>query len=243
MARLLRSGSHVWAVTPLLVIQVICSSAALATAEVAAQSPGAHGINLHAGFIAEASQRFAVPARWIKSIIQLESAGDVRAKSSKGAMGLMQIMPDTWAELRLRYGLGDDPYDARDNILAGTAYLAELRDRYGVSGVFAAYNAGPARYERHLAGEPLPAETQAYVSKLASLLGSGLDSSRFRRELHWTAAPFFVARSERNSVPDWQRARSIANGTLAPLGVHTPSSMIPDGTGLFIAGSGVGGAR
>ena len=43
----------------------------------------------------------------------------------------MHIMPETWADLRLRHDLGDDPYNARDNILAGTAYLADLRDRYG----------------------------------------------------------------------------------------------------------------
>ena len=61
--------------------------------------------------------------------MNVESAGDVRARSPKGAMGLMQIMPETWAELRSRYGLGNDPYDPHDNILAGTAYLRELRDR------------------------------------------------------------------------------------------------------------------
>lgn len=81
---------------------------------------------------------------------------------------MMHIMPETWADLRLRHDLGDDPYNARDNILAGTAYLADLRDRYGAAGVFAAYNAGPARYERHLAGEALPDET-------ASLCGSPCD--------------------------------------------------------------------
>jgi soluble lytic murein transglycosylase-like protein len=76
-------------------------------------------------------------------------------------MGLMQIMPETWATLRLRYGLGADPFDPHDNILAGAAYLRELHDRYGSPGFLAAYNAGPARYEDHLAtGQPLPAETR-----------------------------------------------------------------------------------
>ncbi len=242
-ACLVRSGAHVWAVAPLLFILVVCGSAALATEEVAARPPGDHAVNLHAGYIAEASQRFAVPARWIKSIIQLESAGDVRAKSSKGAIGLTQVMPETWAELRLRYDLGNDPWNARDNILAGAAYLAELRDRYGVPGAFAAYNVGPARYERHLAGDPLPAETQAYVSNLARLLGTELASGRSRRELLWTTAPFFVARSERNSVPDWQQARRASNGALAPSGIQAPLSMIHGGTGLFIARSDAGGSR
>ena len=75
--------------------------------------------------------------------MQAESGGDARALSPKGAMGLMQIMPGTWAELRLRYGLGADPYDPHDNITAGAAYLREMHDRYGEPGFLAAYNAGP----------------------------------------------------------------------------------------------------
>jgi len=74
--------------------------------------------------------------------MHVESAGKVRARSRKGAMGLMQIMPGTWADLRARYGLGADPYDSHDNILAGTAYIRELYDRYGAPGFLAAYNAG-----------------------------------------------------------------------------------------------------
>ena len=88
------------------------------------------------------------------------SSAKQRARSSKGAVGLMQIMPKTWTELRARYGLGTDPYDPRDNILAGAACIRELYDRYGAPGFLAAYNAGPGRYERHLAtGRPLPEET------------------------------------------------------------------------------------
>jgi soluble lytic murein transglycosylase-like protein len=80
-------------------------------------------------------------------------------------MGLMQIMLQTWSGLRLRYGLGANPYDPHDNILAGAAYLWELHDRYSAPGFLAAYNAGPARYDDHLAtGRPLPAETRAYVA-------------------------------------------------------------------------------
>ena len=87
-------------------------------------------------------------------------------------MGLMQIMPDTWSELRSRYGLGADPYDPHDNIIAGAAYLRELHDRYGERGFLAAYNAGPGRYEEHLAtGRPLPSETVSYMAAVASLIG------------------------------------------------------------------------
>ncbi|WP_456672152.1 lytic transglycosylase domain-containing protein [Bradyrhizobium sp. LM2.9] len=84
-----------------------------------------------------------MPVHWIRAVLDVETAQDMRAKSLKGAMGLMQIMPATWAELRERYDLGNNPYDPRDNILAGTAYLRDLHDRYGSPGFLAAYNAGP----------------------------------------------------------------------------------------------------
>ena len=122
-------------------------------------------------FVTEAALRFGIPTSWIKAVMQAESRGDVHAVSPKGAMGLMQIMPQTWADLRSRYGLGANPFDPHDNILAGAGYLRELHDRYGAAGFLAAYNAGPGRYEDYLAsGSPLPAETRAYVAALAPLL-------------------------------------------------------------------------
>ena len=99
--------------------------------------------------------------------MKAEGNGDP-AVSPKGAMGLMQIMPATWAGLRDRYRLGADPCDLRDNIIAGAAYIRELYDRrYGSPGWIAAYNAGPGRYEDWLKGRPLPAETRAYVATVA----------------------------------------------------------------------------
>jgi hypothetical protein len=133
---------------------------------------GAAGSNTWAPYIAEAAHRFSVPAHWIRAVMQLESNGDTIALSPKGAMGLMQIMPQTYAELRLRYHLGPDPYAPRSNILAGAAYLRELQDRYGPAGFLAAYNAGPGRYEDYLAyGRPLPEETRNYVAALAPIMG------------------------------------------------------------------------
>lgn len=99
--------------------------------------------------------------------MRAESAGDPSATSPKGAMGLMQIMPETWAGLRARHRLGADPYDPHDNIIAGAAYIRELSDRYGSPGWIAAYNAGPGRYEDSLDGRPLPAETRAYLAIIA----------------------------------------------------------------------------
>ena len=121
-----------------------------------------------AASLAEASRRFGVPQVWLHSVLRVESAGRACAVSPKGAMGLMQVMPGTYAELRTRYRLGPDPFNVRDNILAGAAYLRELYDRFGAPGFLAAYNAGPARYQQHLAGRSLPLETRAYVAKLAS---------------------------------------------------------------------------
>ena len=130
------------------------------------------GANTWASYIAEASERFSVPAHWIRAVMQLESHGDTTALSPKGAMGLMQIMPQTYTELRLRYHLGTDPYAPRSNILAGAAYLHELHDRYGPAGFLAAYNAGPGRYEDYLIrGRPLPEETSNYVATLAPIMG------------------------------------------------------------------------
>jgi hypothetical protein len=91
-------------------------------------------------------------------------------------MGLMQIMPKTWASLRQQHGLGVDPYDPHDNILAGAAYLRKLHDRYGARGFLAAYNAGPGRYEDHLSGRrTLPAETVDYAMKVSRQIGKSVE--------------------------------------------------------------------
>ena len=123
--------------------------------------------------VSEASQQFRIPERWIYAVIRVESAGRVRSVSTAGAMGLMQLMPGTWARQRARFSLGQDPFDPRDNILAGTSYLREMYDRYGAQGFLAAYNAGPGRYEDWLAGRrSLPLETRLYVARIAPLLQS-----------------------------------------------------------------------
>ncbi|WP_375160810.1 lytic transglycosylase domain-containing protein [Bradyrhizobium sp. RDT46] len=157
--------------------------------------------------IDEAARRFRIPATWICAVMRAESAHDVRVVSSAGAMGLMQVMPETWLELRARYGLGRDPFDVRDNILAGTAYLREMYDRYGnVTAMLAAYNAGPQRYDDYLAGRrALPAETRAYVATLVPLIGAeplAFTSTLARPDpLAWMNAPLFVARSDGLQTP------------------------------------------
>ena len=127
-------------------------------------------------YVEEASARFGVPADWIERVMCAESGGRTTLGgrpivSSAGAMGLMQLMPGTWADMRARLGLGFDPHAPRDNILAGTLYLRLMYERFGYPGLFAAYNAGPARYAAVLAGRVrLPAETRAY---LAATMASG----------------------------------------------------------------------
>lgn len=128
-------------------------------------------------WIAEAARRFDIPQAWIVAVMRAESGGrthldGVPITSRAGAMGLMQLMPATYRELAKTHGLGPDPYDPRDNILAGAAYLSALRARFGYPGLLAAYNAGPARYAAHLeTGAPLPAETRRYIETLAQIPG------------------------------------------------------------------------
>src|SRR4051794_36392990 len=82
--------------------------------------------------IREAAVRHAVPERWIREVMRQESGGRLHAAdgslvtSRAGAMGLMQVMPRTYEMLRRSHGLGDDPYEPRDNILAGAAYIREM---------------------------------------------------------------------------------------------------------------------
>ena len=133
--------------------------------------------------IAEAANRFDLPELWIRAVMRVESDGDAAATSPKGAMGLMQVMPGTYAYLSGRYGLGDDPYGLRNNVLAGSAYLHEMYDKYGAAGFIAAYNAGPGRYEDSLCrGCALPEETKRYVASVRLAVGEvlfGHPNSRF----------------------------------------------------------------
>ena len=123
-------------------------------------------------YITEAAQKYDVPERWIRAVMRQESGGQLYLDgqlitSGAGAMGLMQVMPETYDELRLRYGLGSDPYDPHDNIMAGSAYMRELYDLYGAPGFLAAYNAGPKRLDDYLTRHrALPDETRRYVANV-----------------------------------------------------------------------------
>lgn len=149
---------------------VALRSLAIVAAAFLASPAAAQAVDRWSGHIAEASARFGVLQNWIRRVMRAESGGRTMLggqaiTSRAGAMGLMQLMPGTWREMRAAHGLGTDPHDPRDNILAGTAYLRAMYDRFGYPGVFAAYNAGPTRYAEHLVtGRRLPLETVAYVA-------------------------------------------------------------------------------
>ena len=122
-------------------------------------------------YIREASARFDVPDKWIRALMRQESGGRTYnasgqlITSSAGAMGLMQVMPGTYEELRARHNLGDDPFEPHDNVMAGVAYMREMYDIYGAPGFLAAYNAGPNRLDDYLSNNrALPDETRRYVA-------------------------------------------------------------------------------
>lgn len=195
---------------------------------------------MFAQHIDEASRRFRVPAAWIRAVMRAESAHDVSAVSSAGAMGLMQVMPETWLELRARYGLGADPFDPRGNILAGAAYLREMYDRYGsIAAMLAAYNAGPRRYDEYLAGvRALPAETRAYVAAIATLLGAeplATTASSARADpLAWMNAPLFVMRSDDVRQPTAMRIERPDDDALNARRAQDGDTLSARSPGLFV---------
>ena len=191
-----------------------------------------------AAYIAEAAQRFDLPASWIRAVMQVESNGAVHALSPKGAMGLMQIMPETWMNLQANYGLGADPYDPHDNILAGAAYLRDLHDRYGSAGFLAAYNAGPTRYVNHLkTGEPLPEETRAYVALLAPLIDERPVDEAIAVaavEHSWTDAPLFAARADSNQAKSQTSSDAYDGSSSTSKTAEDWTGLTPRSDGLFV---------
>ena len=130
-----------------------------------ASAPQLAGKTAYDPIIERAATRHDVDARIVKAVIQVESAFQPRARSSKGAMGLMQLMPRTARQYRAR-----NPYDPASNIEAGTKYLKRLLDEFELPLALAAYNAGEGAVRR-FGGIPPYAETQAYVTKILGLLG------------------------------------------------------------------------
>ncbi|MEA3264672.1 MAG: lytic transglycosylase domain-containing protein [Pseudomonadota bacterium] len=198
--------------------------------------------------IDEAAQRFGIPADWVHGVMHQESGGRTHLNgypitSHAGAMGLMQVMPETFAELRTRYGLGPDPHDPRTSIMAGAAYLREMYDRYGPRYFLAAYNAGPGRVDDHLrTGRPLPYETRVYNAALMpALVPHAVPASNPMsggvQDLTSVAALRAVSSAPSRSLKPRRTNPSTAPilvGSVAPVSARPSTGAEQPGDGLFV---------
>ncbi|NJO54706.1 MAG: lytic transglycosylase domain-containing protein [Bacteroidales bacterium] len=200
----------------------------------------------YAEFIVEAARRFDLPAALLQAVIRAESGGDARAVSPAGTLGLMQITPDVWSEARAKLALGADPFDPRDNILAGAAYLRALRDRFGTPGFLAAYRLRPEQYQALLkSGRTLPGEAQDYVAALvpfvagnstAPLTPSPIEAAPHRAEPpSWTRAPLFVTHGDGASTAASVSADRHPNDASDARSVRDLTAITPQPQGLFVA--------
>ncbi len=117
-----------------------------------------------ANMVAEAARKYEVDPKLLSAVAEAESGGDQSALSPAGAVGVMQLMPDTAASL------GVDPYDEKQNIEGGAKYLRQMLDSFGgdVRKAVAAYNAGPQAVHDY-GGVPPYRETQSYVNRVLDL--------------------------------------------------------------------------
>lgn len=153
--------------------EIVCAAALverIAPDEIPYPEPEASAAILPVPFddlVAAAAEREGVDVRLVHAVIRVESGYRADARSRKGAMGLMQLMPDT----ARRYAVVN-PYDPTANIDAGTRHLKSLLDRFELSLALAAYNAGEAAVDR-FRGIPPYAETREYVRRVLRLFQSG----------------------------------------------------------------------
>ena len=119
-------------------------------------------IKEYSGIIKQASKRFGIDAHFIRAMIKAESGFDHKATSSKGAQGLMQLMPGTADNMAV-----EDPFDPEENIFGGTRYFSLLLKRFENDKILAlaAYNAGPEAVELYKGVPPFP-ETKAFVKRV-----------------------------------------------------------------------------
>ena len=220
----------------------VAAAVVLPPAAVQAAPPPSNSAGTRAEAVAEAALRFGVPVIWIDAVIQAESGGDAHAVSSKGALGLMQVMPSTYAALRAPLRLGPDPFEVHDNVTAGAAYLRRMFDRYGVVGMVGAYNAGSTRWDAYLAGaRSLPSETVAELARVGPVLGfeghepvSRVSTAAPRSPLD---APIFVGLASRIRAGDEHERDQRIVETIAA----NPSLVgAPDGLFAAVTGSVIG---
>ena len=186
-------------------------------------------------YIREASGRFDIPETWIRALMRVESGGKEFLNgqlitSGAGAMGLMQVMPATYDELRDRYNLGDDPFNPHDNIMAGVAYMREMYELYGSPGFLAAYNAGPARLDDYLANvRPLPDETRRYVAMIGpNLRGIYPNNRSAADELAMNTLPVNIPPGKRYSRPVMLAGVRPGGGGRVPRRAPVEVAQLPD---------------
>ena len=119
----------------------------------------------YAALIDTLAAREGVPAQLVRAVIHVESGYQPSARSRKGAMGLMQLMPDTARQYAVA-----NPYEPKSNLEAGIKYLKSLLDQFELPIALAAYNAGEAAVRRFNGIPPYP-ETQKYVADILKLVG------------------------------------------------------------------------
>jgi hypothetical protein len=186
-------------------------------------------------YIREAAARFDMPDIWIRSLMRVESGGKEFQNgrlitSGAGAMGLMQVMPGTYDELRDRYNLGDDPFDPHDNIMAGVAYMREMYELYGSPGFLAAYNAGPARLDDYLANvRPLPDETRHYVAMIGpNLRGIYPNNRSAADEMAMNTLPINIPAGKRYGRPTMLAGARPAGGGRVPQRAPVEVAQLPE---------------
>jgi cell division septation protein DedD len=186
-------------------------------------------------YIREASARFDIPDPWIRSLMRVESGGQEFRNgepitSGAGAMGLMQVMPGTYDELRDRYNLGDDPFDPHDNITAGVAYMREMYELYGSPAFLAAYNAGPARLDDYLSNtRPLPDETRHYVAMIGpNLRGIYPNTRSAADELAMNQLPINIPPGRRYARPTLLASARPGGGGRVPHRAPIEVAQLPE---------------
>jgi cell division septation protein DedD len=196
-------------------------------------------------YIQEAATKYDMPETWIRSLMRVESGGKEYQNgdlitSGAGAMGLMQVMPSTYDELRDRYNLGDDPFDPHDNIMAGVAYMREMYDLYGSPGFLAAYNAGPARLDDYLADlRPLPDETRRYVAMIGpNLRGVSPNNPSAADQLAMNQLPIDIPPGKRYSRPVMLARAKPGRGGHLPQRIPVEVAQLPEpshhGSGMVV---------
>jgi soluble lytic murein transglycosylase-like protein len=185
-------------------------------------------------YIREASARFDVPELWVRSVMRVESGGNEYRNgqlitSGAGAMGLMQVMPQTYDELRQRYSLGDDPFDPHNNIVAGVAYMREMYDIYGSPGFLAAYNAGPNRLDDYLSNNrPLPDETRRYVAMIGpNIVGVYPEHRSPAEQYAMNALPTYIPAGNRYGRSTQFASRNGGGGRI-PVNVPVQVAQLPE---------------